>query len=179
MNESPSIMLNEFLAFSQADLAGLTELQIAAVFRLAERQLDHREGLVKLEGRLAEEARQEAAEKDGALEKFYRSNDGVFVSPSSHEGLDLFDDRSRFQIIGKIPFASKGDKRVRQRMETDRGWYNLHTSQKLIQAFGRSIRSDTDYAATYIFDKHWERFYQQARGFFPRYIQEAIHELKW
>jgi hypothetical protein len=55
-------MLNAFPEFSQADLAGLIELQIAAVFRLAERQLEYREGLVKLEGRLAEEGRQEIAD---------------------------------------------------------------------------------------------------------------------
>jgi Rad3-related DNA helicase len=98
----------------------------------------------------------------------------VLVSPSSHEGLDLYGDRSRLQVIAKLPFASLGDKRVKRRMELDKDWYNLHTAQKFIQAVGRSIRSDSDYATTYVLDAAFDGFYHRASQFFPEYILEAL-----
>lgn len=115
-----------------------------------------------------------AREKESQMEEMFATLGAVLVSPSSHEGLDLFGDRSRFQIIAKLPFASLGDKRVKRRMETDRSWYPLHTAQKLIQACGRSIRSETDYATTYILDAGFERFFQQAHRFFPGYFLESL-----
>jgi Rad3-related DNA helicase len=81
-------------------------------------------------------------DKDVRLEQMFAKPGTVLVSPSSHEGLDLFGDRSRFQVIAKLPFASLGDKRVKRRMKVDKDWYSLHTAQKFIQAVGRSIRSD-------------------------------------
>lgn len=54
-------MSNELPELGQADIAGLTEQQVATVFGLAQRQLECCEGLVKLEERLIEEARQEVA----------------------------------------------------------------------------------------------------------------------
>src|SRR5262249_57912042 len=75
-----------------------------------------------------------AREKDIRLEEMFARSGTVLVSPSSHEGLDLYGDRSRFQVIAKLPFASLGDKRVKRRMEVDPDWYNLHTAQKFTQA---------------------------------------------
>jgi hypothetical protein len=51
----------ELPGLDSADLIRLTEEQVAAVFRLAQHRLEWCEGLVKLEGRLVEEARQEVA----------------------------------------------------------------------------------------------------------------------
>lgn len=115
-----------------------------------------------------------AKDKETQMEEMFATPGAVLVSPSSHEGLDLYGDRSRFQVIAKLPFASLGDKRVKRRMETDRSWYPLHTAQKLIQACGRSIRSETDYATTYILDAGFDRFYQQAYRFFPEYFLESL-----
>jgi hypothetical protein len=98
----------------------------------------------------------------------------ILVSPSSHEGLGLYGERSRFQVIAKVPFASLGDKRVKRRMETDRDWYLLNTAQKLIQACGRSIRSDSDYATTYLLDRAFGRFYDRAHQFFPPYFKDSL-----
>jgi Rad3-related DNA helicase len=108
-----------------------------------------------------------ARDKDLQLEAMFARPGAVLVSPSSHEGLDLYGDRSRFQVIAKLPFASLGDKRVKRRMEVDKDWYNPHTAQKFIQACGRSIRSDTDYATTYMLDRAFDNFYNRASEFFP------------
>jgi Rad3-related DNA helicase len=115
-----------------------------------------------------------AREKDIRLEEMFARSGTVLVSPSSHEGLDLYGDRSRFQVIAKLPFASLGDKRVKRRMEVDPDWYHLHTAQKFTQACGRSIRSDSDFAVTYILDQAFEGFYSRASQFFPQYIVDAL-----
>jgi ATP-dependent DNA helicase DinG len=90
-------------------------------------------------------------DKEEQMVKMFEKPGTALVSPSSHEGLDPYGDRSRFQVIAKLPYASLGDKRVKRRMENDKSWYTLHTAQKLIQACGRSIRSDSDYATTSTF----------------------------
>jgi Rad3-related DNA helicase len=115
-----------------------------------------------------------AREKDARLEEMFAKPGSVLVSPSPHEGLDLYGDRSRFQVIAKLPFASLGDKRVKRRMEVDKDWYNLHTAQKFTQACGRSIRSDSDFAVTYILDQAFDGFYSRASQFFPQYIVDAL-----
>jgi Rad3-related DNA helicase len=115
-----------------------------------------------------------ARDKDIRLEEMFAKPGAVLVSPSSHEGLDLYGDRSRFQVIAKLPFASLGDKRVKRRVEVDPNWYNLHTAQKFIQGCGRSIRSDSDYAVTYVLDAAFDGFYHRASQFFPKYILEAL-----
>jgi Rad3-related DNA helicase len=115
-----------------------------------------------------------AREKDFRLQEMFARPGAVLVSPSSHEGLDLYGDRSRFQVIAKLPFASLGDKRVKRRMEVDPVWYNLQTAQKFIQACGRSIRSDSDYATNYILDQAFDGFYHRASQFFPEYILDAL-----
>jgi Rad3-related DNA helicase len=115
-----------------------------------------------------------ARDKEARLEDMFAKPGTVLVSPSSHEGLDLYGDRSRFQVIAKLPYASLGDKRVKRRMEIDPSWYQLHTAQKFIQAVGRSIRSDSDYATTYVLDAAFDGFYHRASQFFPAYILDAL-----
>jgi RAD3-like DEAD/DEAH box helicase len=82
--------------------------------------------------------------------------------------------RSRFQVIAKLPFASLSDKRVKKRMEVEKSWYNLNGAQKFIQTCGRSIRSNSDYATTYILDGAFDGFYHRASQFFPEYILDAF-----
>jgi ATP-dependent DNA helicase DinG len=118
-----------------------------------------------------------ARHKETQLDAMFARPGSVLVSPSSHEGLDLYGDRSRFQIIAKLPFASLGDKRVKRRMRNDNAWYTLHTAQKLIQAAGRSIRSDTDYATTYILDAAFTEFKKRADKFFPQYFKDSFREI--
>jgi Rad3-related DNA helicase len=115
-----------------------------------------------------------AYEKCRRLEEMFARPAAVLVSPSSHEGLDLYEERSRFQVIAKLPFASLGDKRVQRRIEQDGQWYNLHTAQRFTQAVGRSVRSERDYATTYVIDAAFEGFCARAAQFFPDYLIEAL-----
>lgn len=91
----------------------------------------------------------------------------VLLSPSMTEGVDLKDDLSRFQVVCKVAFPYLGDKLVRKRMAKHKWWYGYETAKTMIQSIGRSIRSDTDEATTYILDGDFERFYEQNRRYFP------------
>jgi Rad3-related DNA helicase len=112
--------------------------------------------------------------REEVLLRLFATPGAVLVSPSSREGLDLFGDRSEFQVIAKLPYPSLGDKRVQQRMTDDPGWYGLTTAQALIEACGRSVRNDRDRATTYILDAGWGFFIRRNAHFFPQYFKDAL-----
>jgi len=98
----------------------------------------------------------------------------VLVSPSMAEGIDLYDDFSRFQVVCKIPFPYLGDEVVRQRMKRDPKWYAYQTTKMLIQSLGRSVRHCSDFAVSYVLDADWKRFYDENREMFPREFVAAL-----
>ena len=56
-------------------------------------------------------------------------------------------------------------------METNPDWYSWKTLVDLLQAYGRSIRNDGDWAETYILD---ECFDQVLNNNVPEYFKEAL-----
>lgn len=98
----------------------------------------------------------------------------VLVSPSMTEGVDLRDDLSRFQIFCKVPFPYMGDEYVKRKMARSPKWYPFVTARTVVQAVGRSIRNERDWATTYILDTSWEWFLKQNRSMFPEYFLKAL-----
>jgi ATP-dependent DNA helicase DinG len=98
----------------------------------------------------------------------------VLISPSLHTGLDLKDELSRFQIITKVPYPSKGDKWTNAKRELDEEWYYWQTALRLIQAYGRSIRSKEDWAKTYILDSAFSYFIRKNKNMLPDWFIQAI-----
>jgi Rad3-related DNA helicase len=99
----------------------------------------------------------------------------VLVSPSSTEGLDLKDDLSRFQIVCKIHWPYLGDELVKRRINKYTYWYSYQAVKHLIQARGRSIRTEDDYAVTYILDDAFEQLYAKNIRMFPKYFRKSLH----
>jgi Rad3-related DNA helicase len=91
----------------------------------------------------------------------------VLLSPSMTEGIDLSNDRSRFQIICKVPFPYLGDEVVQKRMKLSPTWYDCRTVRTIVQSLGRSIRSESDHATSYILDSDWYNFFNRTRDMFP------------
>jgi ATP-dependent DNA helicase DinG len=116
--------------------------------------------------------------KQEALVKWFSDGgfDQVLISANSHEGLDLKDDLCRFQILVKLPFPGQGEKVTKARMESDDEWYNIRTTEKIVQAAGRAIRSETAFADTYILDSlfSWFYFKQGAFDLVPKWFHKAI-----
>lgn len=104
------------------------------------------------------------------------SDASVLISPALHQGVDLKDDLSRFQVIVKVPYPDLSDRRTQMMLQRDRTWYAWQTAQRLVQTYGRSIRSETDHAVTYVLDSNFTRFVTVNRSLFPKYFVEAIEE---
>jgi Rad3-related DNA helicase len=116
--------------------------------------------------------------RDEILEKHLKSKEPtVIVSPSMTEGVDLKGDLSRFQILCKVPYPYLGDKLVQKKMKKWTWWYPLQTSKTIIQSLGRSVRSSTDHAISYILDSDWNRFYGQNREMFPVDFKDSIQKV--
>lgn len=107
-------------------------------------------------------------------EHFYAKKPTVLISPSLHTGLDLKEDLSRFQIITKVPYPNKSDRWINAKRNKVPEWYYWQTGLKLVQAYGRSVRSKDDWAKTYILDSAFQYFLRKNREILPGWFLSAI-----
>ena len=98
----------------------------------------------------------------------------VLISPSLHTGLDLKDHLSRFQIITKVPYPNIADKWTSEKRKISKEWYYWQTALRLVQAYGRSIRSKDDWAKTYVLDSAFNYFIKVNKNILPKWFLSAI-----
>lgn len=98
----------------------------------------------------------------------------IICGPGFIEGIDLKDALARFNILMKLPYMSLADPLVKRKAEEFPDWYALQTALAIIQAIGRTVRSDTDWAVTYILDFLFQWFYKTNIKFFPEHIRDSI-----
>lgn len=91
--------------------------------------------------------------------KQYTDGPAVLISPAMFEGIDLPGNLSRFQILVKAPFPSLGDKRMKFILDHHPDLYNTLTIMKMVQGFGRSVRSTEDFAVSYCLDANGQRLF--------------------
>jgi len=117
--------------------------------------------------------------REEVFQEFFDSDPPkVLISPSASLGLDLYDDRCRFQIIVKIPYPNLGDPQIRKRMEIDPDWYDYNTLCSLIQCYGRGCRSETDWCDTFILDSMFAWLISKNKNMVPKWFLEAIRHKK-
>lgn len=134
-------------------------------FKLQQEIVDELTPLVrKGEFKLFEHRQGEKLENIVAAFKSYSGSKAILISPSMFEGVDLPGDLSRFQILIKAPFPSLGDKRMKYILDRHPSLYNSITIMKMVQGAGRSVRSDTDYAVTYILDSNAQRLFNSKQN---------------
>lgn len=122
------------------------------------------------EGRLLFQS--SSSDRERILQEHLRSpKDTVIVSPSMMEGLDLRDDLGRFQVVCKVPYPDLSDPIVRAK---DREWYNWRTVRTLVQAVGRSVRSQKDWTRTYILDEAFMDLLERANHMIPGHLRRNI-----
>jgi Rad3-related DNA helicase len=113
--------------------------------------------------------------KDFLMEEHKKRNNSIIISPGMAEGISLNDELSRMQILVKVPFPGLGNnEQLKQRMNLSPSYYDWLCCLKLVQSIGRSVRSETDYADTYILDSDFKFFYNKAKNMIPKWIKEAI-----
>lgn len=105
------------------------------------------------------------------LEEFksYKDGPAVIITPSGFEGIDLPGDLSRYQIIVKTPFGSLGDKRMEHILNIYPDVYSLTALMKITQGAGRSVRSHSDWAVTYILDTAAQRLWTKNNEWAPEF----------
>lgn len=111
--------------------------------------------------------------KKEALRNFKESDDKILIGPSILEGLDLKDDVSRFQIFFKVPYPSLGDPLIKAKTSHSNEWYDWKTGISIMQGVGRSVRSEEDWAITYVLDACFRSLINK-EGFFPPSFKERI-----
>lgn len=98
----------------------------------------------------------------------------VLAASGYWEGADLKGDCSRFQILPACP-RPMWSGQIKARAKIDPSWYRWLTFTKLIQGLGRSVRSETDEACTYIFDQEFVSEMNRSSGsMVPPWVAEAV-----
>jgi len=98
----------------------------------------------------------------------------ILVSPSVSTGVSFDHDRSRFQVISKIPYPSLASQKNKMRQKIYPEYYTYKTVADLIQMSGRSVRSHTDYADTIIIDSCFGDVLRNSSHYFPSWFLESI-----
>lgn len=117
---------------------------------------------------------QGTSEKEKMLEMFLAEKNMVIMGPSILEGLDLLQDKSRFQIFAKVPYPHLGDKFVSAKMNVMPEWYTWKACTAVLQGVGRSIRSKDDWAVTYFLDGCLADLFRNSRQSFPNDFKKRI-----
>lgn len=108
----------------------------------------------------------------------YETKPCVLVGPSLTEGLNLYDDLCRFQVIFKLPFPSLADNWQKILFERFPHIYSNSTLTTLLQSLGRGIRHENDWCITYIIDGTFTYFSKNNKEFIPDFILERIQEVQ-
>ena len=100
--------------------------------------------------------------------------DSVIVAPAIAEGYDFKNSLARFQIIAKVPWPSLGDKIIKERTDRDDTFFGWCTALKLVQSYGRIVRSKDDWGYTYIVDSGFSFFFSRHSKMIPKWVKDAI-----
>ena len=112
--------------------------------------------------------------QDQIVQEHAESTNGVLLSSSLWEGVDLKEDLSRFQIIAKAPYPMLSETRTKIKMEKYPLWYKAQAIMKLLQGFGRSIRDYGDWADTYVLDSAAHELLLMNRKMVPHAYHDII-----
>jgi ATP-dependent DNA helicase DinG len=136
-------------------------------------------------GSWTEHFQDEEAERNEVKALLRKSLNGILVSPSMAEGLDLPDDDCRFCIIAKAPIlpVMGGDAYMAARAAyfdrlTGRPgfWQKWQELGTLIQMCGRGVRSENDWCDTYIVDTRVQDLLSRCDrlGLVPQFFADAV-----
>jgi ATP-dependent DNA helicase DinG len=121
----------------------------------------------------------DSSTRDDMLRLHMESKDPmVFVSPSVGTGVSFDHDKSRFQVIAKIPYPSLNSQKNKLRQKNNPEWYAWKTVAGLLQMCGRSVRSKTDYADTIILDGSFSDVLRFSSKYLPEWFQESILKIE-
>lgn len=104
-----------------------------------------------------------AAEREQAIADYDATESAVLLAPSLERGFDGIDDRCRVVVMCKVFYPSLGDKQVSKRLYAPGGslWYATSTARSIVQAAGRGMRHEDDWADVWVLDKQFATFFSK------------------
>ncbi len=122
----------------------------------------------------------DSSEKERIITEFEHTPGAVLVGPSIARGADFKGDKARINIICKMPWLSLGDAQVKARRYAKGGdlWYVTKAVREIVQASGRTTRSEDDWGVTYILDASVSSVIKENYHLFPSWWQEALRRVK-
>jgi Rad3-related DNA helicase len=110
----------------------------------------------------------EASTETVAFYKRAKREGTILVSPSVAEGFDFPGADCEWQFVCKIPFPDGRSKIVKARQEDDKEYGAYYAINKLVQTFGRGMRSKTDQCENFIGDDNLEWFLKRFGHLAPK-----------
>lgn len=120
---------------------------------------------------------QDQGDREGSLDRWLNGEGGaIFLSVNMTEGVSLDGDKCRTNVLLCIPYPDMGDPVVEARIKREGwDWYHRRVADTIAQAYGRAVRSDTDWANFYILDSNFGFWYrEQGQKWLPKWFSEAI-----
>lgn len=119
---------------------------------------------------------QDPNRREESLEEWVNSDAQYFISVNMYDGIDLEDDKCRTNIICVVPWPYMGDPQLQKRQEKEGDEFiNWRTAMRIMQAAGRSTRSEEDWSNTYILDSRFKWFWSSnKKEYFFDWFNEAV-----
>ena len=110
--------------------------------------------------------------------RFIEGEIDVLISVGFNRGVDLKDDLCRVNVILKVPFPDVSDIRVRELWVKRKSWNwaRYQAIKNLVQAYGRTTRSEDDWSITFILDESFSHLFRY-KSQFPSWFIEAVREI--
>ena len=112
--------------------------------------------------------------QEQVIDEHSRTPGSVLLSSSLWKGADLAGDKSRFQIIAKTPYLNYTEKWARRKKAAEPGWADAYVLTKVLQGMGRSVRSESDHAITYVLDSNTHSLVNKCAGVIPAAYHDAL-----
>jgi len=114
----------------------------------------------------------ENLEKD--FQKWLSLKEGIIISSSLSEGVDLKYDVARVQILVKMPIPdTRKDAYTRWMKSKDSKIYNYYIAQKMVQISGRICRTHDDVGVTIVLDRRGITHLKKYKDLYPKYYLSA------
>jgi len=102
----------------------------------------------------------------------------IFVIVNMFHKSELINHPKMVAVVGVKVWGGRpnlGNRWIYGKMKRDgQKWYNLQTGLRLVQSYGRSIRSRDDWAHTYVLDGLFWNFIDKNRSIIPSWFLESI-----
>lgn len=114
----------------------------------------------------------------GIVGEFKRSRPGtILVSPSVGAGFDFPGKECEWQLLLKIPFPNGHTKIHRARQQDDPEYGAYLAMNKMVQAFGRGMRSKEDKCESFIIDSHLDWFLGRFSHLAPKWFKQFFKQV--